>query len=181
LGWANRRCVRIAYRSAHSEHVHTYVLRPYVIEPAASGGSTYVIGHASWFDAVRTFKVERILDAELLEEGFDVPEGFDGPGLLEGAWGVGWGEEAQEVELRFAPGVATRRVKETIWHASQELHELPCGGCVLRVRVGEPREMVHWIRGWGPQVVVLAPAWLREQIAREAAEVVEVYAKGPGQ
>jgi predicted DNA-binding transcriptional regulator YafY len=146
-----------------------------VIEPAASGGSTYVIGHASWFDAVRTFKVERILEAELLEEGFEVPEGFDGQGLLAGAWGVWFGEEAQEVVLRFVPGVATRRVKETIWHTSQELEELPGGGCELRVRVDEPREMVHWIRGWGPQVEVLAPAWLREQVAREAGEVGRVY------
>ena len=149
--------------------------------PALCGRfSTYVIGYASWFDAVRTFKVERILDAELLEEGFDVPEGFDGPGLLAGAWGVWWGEEAQEVVLRFAPGVATRRVKETVWHASQELDELPGGGCELRVSVGEPLEMVHWIRGWGPLVEVVAPQWLREQIAREAEEVVGVYAKEPG-
>lgn len=180
LGWADRRCVRIRYRSARSENVHEYVLCPYAIEPAASGGATYVIGHASWFDAVRTFKVERILEAELLEEGFTVSEAFDAQALLAGAWGVWWGEEAQEVVLRFAPGVATRRVQETIWHPSQELVELPGGGCELRVRVGEPLEMVPWIRGWGPQVEVLAPAWLREQIAREAGEVGRMYAKRPG-
>ena len=175
LGWANRRRVRIRYRSAHSENVHEYVLCPYAIEPAASGGATYVIGHASWFDAVRTFKVERILEAELLEEGFDVPDGFDAPGLLAGAWGVWWGEEAHEVALRFSAGVASRRVQETIWHGSQELEALDDGGCLLRVRVGEPLEMVSWIRGWGPQVEVLAPAWLREQMAREAGEVARMY------
>jgi len=180
LAWANRRCVRIRYRSARSDNVHEYVLCPYVIEPAASGGATYVIGHASWFDAVRTFKVERILEAELLEEGFEVPEGFDGQGLLAGAWGVWFGEEAQEVVLRFAPGVATRRVKETVWHPSQALAELADGGCELRVWVGEPLEMVPWIRGWGPLVEVLAPPWLREQVAREAREVAEVYGEGEG-
>jgi len=43
------------------------------------------------------------------------------------------------------------------------------------VRVGEPLEMVSWIRGWGPQVEVLAPAWLRERVAREAGEVARMY------
>jgi predicted DNA-binding transcriptional regulator YafY len=179
LGWANRRRVRIRYRAARSANVHSYVLCPYVIEPAPSGGSTYVIGHASWFDAIRTFKVERILEAELLTEGFDVPTDLDAPALLAGAWGVWWGAEEQEVLLRFAPGVATRRVQETIWHPSQELAEEPDEGCTLRVRVAEPREMVPWIRGWGPQVEVLAPAWLREQVAREAEETARVYGGRP--
>mgnify|MGYP005838900763 CR=1 FL=1 len=126
LDWASRRKVRIRRQAAGSENVHDYVLSPYFIEPSATGNATYVIGHASYFEALHTFKVERILEAKLTAESFEVPE-------------------------------ATRRVQETCWHPSQVLEELPDGGCALRLQVAAPEEMVYWIRGWGPQVVVLAP------------------------
>ena len=36
--------------------------------------------------------------------------------------------------------------------------------------------MQPWIRSWGAQVEVLAPAWLRAQIATELAQAAAVYA-----
>ena len=174
LGWATGRKVRIRHQAAGSENVHEYTFYPYFIEPSATGNATYAIGQASYFDDVHTFKVERILYAELLDESFETPEGFDGPSLLGSAWGIWYGEEMQEVVLRFAAS-ATRRVKETCWHPTQRLEDTPDGGCILRLRVAHPKEMVYWIRGWGPQVVVLEPGWLRERMVREAREVVGVY------
>ena len=58
-----------------------------------------------------------------------------------------------------------------------ELEDLPDGGCILSITVAHPREMTYWIRGWGPQVEVLAPQWLREQMVREAQETVKAYAR----
>jgi predicted DNA-binding transcriptional regulator YafY len=174
LGWATRRAVRIHHQAAHSEHVHEQLLCPYFIEPSAVGHATYVIGYASYFQGLRTFKVERILEAELTDQPFQIPEDFDGPALLESAWGIEYGEELEEVVLRFTPTV-TRRVKETCWHPSQRLEDTPDGGCIMRLTLANPQEMVYWVRSWGPQVEVLGPAWMREQIAREAEETRRVY------
>lgn len=175
LGWATRRKVRIWHQSAGSEHVHEYVLSPYFIEPSSVGYATYVIGHASYFEAVYTFKIERIQRAELTDESFEVPADFNGPTLLESAWGVMYGKSLQEVVLRFSPAV-TRRVHESVWHPSQEVVDEPDGGCRLRVRVAEPMEMKPWIRGWGPECEVVEPAWLREEIAAEMKRAAERYA-----
>ena len=174
LGWATGRAVRISHQAAGSDNVHDYDLRPYFIEPSATGNATYVIGHASYFDAVHTFKVERILDAELTDVSFEVPADFDGPALLRSAWGIWYGEDAQEVILRFVPE-ATRRVKETSWHPTQMLEETSDGGCTLRLEVADPMEMIYWIRGWGPQVEVLEPEWLRDRAAQEARETARLY------
>lgn len=175
LGWATGRKVRIQYRSFSSQHEHEYVLSPYLLEASGAGYATYVIGHASYCDAVRTFKLERISHAELLEETFGVPEAFDGAAMMSRAWGVMYGEETVEVALRFTPAVA-RRVKESIWHESQELEDCPDGGCLLRVRVAHTLEMKPWIRGWGAECEVLAPAELRAEIAGELRRAAEVYA-----
>lgn len=75
-------------------------------------------------------------------------------------WGAGG--EPTEVVLRFAAGRAAERVRETNWHESQTIEDMPDGGCVLRIVVGSTQEMKPWIRQWGPDCEVLAPAALRD-------------------
>ena len=108
LGWATGRKVRIRHQSLNAAGSHEYILCPYLIEPSGFGYAAYVIGHASYFDAVRTFKLERISAAELLDETFSVPTDFDGAVLLSRAWGVMYGEAETEVRLRFTPAAARR-------------------------------------------------------------------------
>lgn len=174
LGWATGRKVRIRHQSAGSDNVHEYILSPYVIEPSSVGYAAYVIGHATFFDAVRTFKLERIQEAELLDETFPIPEDFHGLSLLGSAWGVMYGEETTEVVLRFSPDVA-RRVRESVWHESQRLEDCDDGGCIMRLQVAHTLEMKPWIRGWGPDCEVLAPEELRREVAEEMRMAVEVY------
>jgi len=177
VGWATGRKVRIWHQAAESEHVHEYLFSPYFLEPSVVGYATYAIGYSSWFEGMHTFKVERIRDAKLTDETFEIPEEFDGAELLRNAWGVMYGPPGEETEvvLQFSPDV-TRRVKESIWHPSQRLEECD-GGCMLRVSVAHPVEMKPWIRSWGPDCVVLAPEWLRVEIADEMRLAAEAYAR----
>lgn len=179
LGWATGRKVRIWHRSAGSENVHDYLFSPYFLEPSGVGYATYAIGYSSWFDELHTFKLERIINAQLTDENFEIPQDFNGAALLQNAWGVMFGAPGEETEvvLRFAPDV-TRRVKESIWHPSQELEDSGDGGCVLRVWVAHPLEMKPFIRGWGASCVVLEPAWLRAEIAEEMRQAAALYGRG---
>ena len=87
-GWAERRRVRIRYRRVGSEEVQERIIHPYYIEPGPLGYSLYVIAHSEERDAVRVFKVERILEAELLADQFSLPADFDPLRYLAAAWGV---------------------------------------------------------------------------------------------
>jgi len=178
LGWSSGRKVRITHRSLSSEQYAEHVLRPYFLEPSTTGNATYVIGYADDLGELRTFKVERIRSAELLSDTFEVPESFDGPALLRTCWGIMYGEEIERVALRFSPS-ATRRLKETAWHPSQEVTDCDAGGCELRLDLAHPEEMIYWIRGWGPQVEVLEPTWLREHMAEEARQMGRLYQEAP--
>jgi len=178
LGWATGRKVRIRHQGLHSAHIREYVLSPYLIEPSSVGYATYVIGYASYFEAVRTFKLERISEAELLSETFEVPEEYCGLALLSRAWGVMYGDETTQVTLRFSPAVA-RRVKESRWHPSQEIEDRQDGGCILRVEVPHLLEMKPWIRSWGPDCEVLAPEALRQEVAEEMQRAAEAYRRDP--
>lgn len=175
MAWGTQRCLRIQYQSLHSQEVREWHLEPYFVDMSGVGYSTYVIGLASreGWSGTLTFKLDRVKEAELLDEGFEIPEGLNLEELLSSSWGVMWGEET-EVKLRFSPQVA-RRVKESIWHPSQVIEDLSGGGCMFTVSVGSTLEMTPWIRGWGPDVEVLSPPALREDFAHYARALGEIY------
>jgi proteasome accessory factor B len=173
-GWGNGRKVKISYRSPRSGQLRERVIAPYALEPTASG--IYVIGHDDWANDIRTFKLERLEYAAVLDEPYTIPDDFDPEAHIATGWGIMAGGEVVEVSLRFTPAAAPH-VRERQWHASQQLVSTPDGGCLLHVRVSEPVEMQPWIRSWGAQVEVLAPDWLRDRIAAELRQAAEQYSR----
>jgi len=171
--WAQRRVLRLSYRSAGKQRPRDVVVEPYFIEPSAVGFATYVIGYSRTHAAMRTFKVERIVSAEKLAEAFTIPPEFDIEQLLSSAWGIIWGE-GTPVQLRFAQDVAWR-VRETTWHPSQQLEELADGHVLLTMTVGSTMELGRWVRSWGDKVEVLAPAALREELREESIRLARLY------
>jgi len=172
--WSAGRQVSLSHQSPDGT-VHTYTLSPYYIEPYAPGRTAHVIGRRDPPGALRTLKLERIRRIELLETPYRIPAGFDPRDHLADAWGI-WTTESEPVEvvLQFSPRVAGR-VRETRWHRSEQVEEGPGGSVLWRGRIAEPQEMVPWIRGWGADVEVLAPAGLRDALAREARRLAEAY------
>jgi len=181
LAWATGRKVRIWHQAAGREETREHLFSPYFLEPSNTGLATYAIGQSEPAGRLSTFKVERIQAAQLTDQTFELPEGFDGAALLQNAWGVMFGPagEEEEVVLRFSPA-AGRRVRESVWHASQVLENCPDGGCLLRVRVAQPFEMKPWILGWGPDCKVLEPAWLRAEVADEVRRAAAGYGEDAG-
>ena len=171
-GWGSGRKVKVVYRSPDSGVVRARIISPYALEPTASG--VYVIGFDDWADDMRTFKLNRLESAQLLDESYTIPEDFDAEAFLSSSWGIMTGDQIDEVELRFS-ATATPIVAERQWHPSQQLEMLPNGGCLLRLKVSQPLEMQPWIRSWASQVEVLAPDWLRQRIADELQQAAEQY------
>jgi predicted DNA-binding transcriptional regulator YafY len=170
--WADRRKVQIRYRAASGDTTER-VICPYFLEVARSEPAAYIIGQDDLRGALRTFKFERITDAQVLDETYIIPDSFDPYVHLASAWGV-MDEAEVEVRLRFSASVATR-VKESIWHHSQQVRDLPNGDCELTMRVGGTREMRAWVLGWGAEVEVLAPDALRVDVSEHARRMLQIY------
>jgi predicted DNA-binding transcriptional regulator YafY len=172
--WAERRKVVVTYTT---EDTFERVLWPLFLEPNATGHSCYLLAWDPKRRSIRSYKLERISSVRLLDERFDPPLGFSVDRYLAHAWGIWTSRQPVDVVLRFDASVA-RRVRETVWHTSQRLEELPDGGVRLRLLVAEPTEIRHWILGWGRTCVVEAPDALREAIAEEAAAMAQAYSDG---
>ena len=174
LGWAQRRKVRLWYRSPRTGDVHRRDFAPYFIEAAGASYSAYVIGHDDSAGAMRTFKLDRLERAQMLDETYEIPPDFDPQTYLASAWGIMTGENLVHVVLEFSPRIASI-VKERRWHASQEIDDLEGGGLLFTLKVSEPREMLPWIRSWGDDVEVLEPLELRAEVGADAWRAAAHY------
>jgi predicted DNA-binding transcriptional regulator YafY len=176
-GYLHRRRVRIVYHPYRGERFET-TIEPYLLEPSAIGFSTYVIGYSSIVNTLRTYKIERIMKAQMVRgEGYYIPPDFPGLSLLQNAWSIFYGDETVQVVLRFHPDVA-RRVRETYWHPSQSpvIDDPEKEGYVqLQFEVADTTDLKPWIRTWGANCEVLHPESLRDEMTGEARRFAELY------
>ncbi|MDQ7034321.1 MAG: WYL domain-containing protein [Anaerolineae bacterium] len=176
-GYLYRRRVRIVYHPYRGDKFET-IIEPYLLEPSAIGFSTYVIGYSSIVDKLRTYKIERIIAAEVVRNSdYRIPNDFPGLSLLQNAWSIFYGDETIQVVLRFHPSVA-RRVQETNWHPSQ--HPIigdpeKAGYVLMRFEVADTTDLKPWIRTWGANCEVLQPEALRDEMIGESRRYAELY------
>ena len=174
-GWAEGKKVHLRYRSYTKNETTERTFSPYFFEPSGIGYACYVIGYDDLRHELRTLKVERIYETHLTTECFTIPEHFNPQKLLTSAWGVIWRDEGDiEVQLHFTPSVV-RRVKESTWHHSQRIDDLPDGSCIFTVKVGSTKEILPWVRGWGAAVEVLTPPEFRQEVTEEVREIALIY------
>jgi proteasome accessory factor B len=175
--WAERRVVELTYdvatyspgRPPRRARVH-----PYLLEASATTRALYLIGFDESRDAIRTFKLQRILEMSLTPDVFEAPDPRLVQESLSPAWGVIADQEEVEVVLRFDPEIAGR-VTETTWHPTERVSREPDGSVVWRCRVSGTLEIRRWILQWGSQVLVLEPAELRDQMAETYREAAARY------
>jgi proteasome accessory factor B len=175
--WAGRRVVTIDYDAGAYDPAkgsRRTRVRPYALEPSALTHALYLIGWDEEREGLRTFKVERILEAALTPETFAADPDFDVAAELRRAWDIIADEPLQTIVVRFRPEVA-RRVAETRWHPSQELAPQGDGSLLWRGRVAGLREIKLWLLSWGADAEVLEPASLREDIAAELGRAAAGY------
>jgi predicted DNA-binding transcriptional regulator YafY len=164
-GWAEGRVVEIDYDPGTAPPKRARV-HPYFLEPDAALRSVYLIAHDEAAGSMRTYKVERIRSATVTQDRYEIPDDFDPDTWLANSWGI-WSPDSTppvHVRLRFEADVA-HRVREAVWHRSQELTELPEGRVELAVTVNGIVEIRPWILSWGESVEVLEPPELRDAIA----------------
>ena len=171
MAWADRRQVDMRYQTAPDK---TRRIWPLFLEPSWFGHSCYLLAWDPAARAPRVFKIERILDARVRDEHFENPKGFSVDEQLKSAWGIWGSSDPVEAELIFGPDVAAR-VRETIWHPSQVLDELPDGHLRMTLQIGHWLEIRHWVLGWGGSCEVIRPAELRRAVMDEVGEMARTY------
>jgi predicted DNA-binding transcriptional regulator YafY len=153
------------------------VVSPRYLEPNPWGRGCYLIADDELTQQKRTFKLERITEAQLTNERFEPATDPNAPSQLTRAWTVS-NEEPTRVRVRFHDSTAARRALENRWHPSQEQQIMPDGTVELCFEVAGVLEITPWILTWGDTIEVLEPPKLRDRLSSIALGMAQRYTQG---
>lgn len=175
----DRRLTVICYQSLRSTEPYThYDLHPYAF--IWHKNALYLIARSLGHRAIRTFKVDRILEVETQQLQFQRPEDFDSQKFHEGAFGIFHSDApTQQVKVRFSPRVA-RIVGERLIHPSQELKVQNGGYVEASYQLNSFEEFESFVLSFGQHAEVLEPVELREHIASTLRAAVGIYQSPTG-
>lgn len=136
----------------------------------------YVIAYAPERKGYRTFRVDQIISIVNRENStFKYPQEFSITNHIGDSWGVYCDDPVRKVRLKFSRAVANR-VKNLRYHHSQEIiGEGRDGSLIVEFEACGFKELQSWVLQWGPEVEVLEPLDLREQVRERARQVVKLY------
>jgi predicted DNA-binding transcriptional regulator YafY len=162
---ARQRQVRLVYQSFRQE-VTERIVDPYAL--ALQWGNWYLAGHCHLRGDLRTFRVDRIRQAQPTGETFEVPVGFDARGYLQRMV-----EERPatyyRVAVRFDPEVAhIVRERQEDW---QDLTEDGDGTVTLTFEASELAWPCRWVLTYQDKATVLGPPELAAMV-RDAARTI---------
>jgi len=162
--WQERMAVRISYVEFGSTVVCEHEIQAYFFEPGLLTEGIFLVGYCSHHQTLKTFSVDRIIEAVLTTHRFERPDHLVPEAVLEKQWVSPGGGKLTEVRLRFGDPATARRVRHSVWIPGQTIRELPEGGIEWIAHVPDVFELLPWIRGWGPACEVIEPAELQEEI-----------------
>lgn len=156
-----RRHVRIAYAGA-SGAVSERIVQP--LQLIYKARAWYLSAFCTKRQALRMFKLNRILESELLEERF-LPRT---PEILEDVREA----EPEPVTLRFPPDMAYRVYDE---FEADQVTRLENGDLIATAPFPQDAWLTGFLLSFGTQVDILAPAGLKETVARQVKRMYEKY------
>ncbi len=173
--WIKHELVRLEYNSPTHNKIRVYEVGIIRILPNRLGGTFVVLTYQKHEKKLRLFRIDRIKAVTSRENKFEIPDNLEVERKLSEAWSI-WFKEGSPVpvKLKFSSRVAGR-VRESQWHTSQEITELVGGGVQVDFIISEPEEMYPWIRGWGMDVEILEPEYLRQRFIGEIREMAINY------
>jgi predicted DNA-binding transcriptional regulator YafY len=161
------RVVRLLYRGRRQPAAEPREVEP--ISLVYLNETWHLAAYCRLREAGRFFRLDRIDELRVAAERFEPTARHQlSPG------GAGPAPSGEEARVRFDPRVERWVRERQIFYLSRE--EVDERGTVFVYALRDADVLAHWLLGWGAQAEVLAPATLRERIAREAREIVETYA-----
>lgn len=157
------RCRHVRIRYAGSDGtVGERTVQPYKLVYKAK--AWYLKAFCTEKQDMRTFKLNRILDLLLLEESFERRSFPDRPDDS--------GEDYPLIVLRFPKEMAYRVYDE---FDADQIERQENGDLTASARMPEGPWLIGFLLSFGTQVEVLSPAYLRDEIARQAGMILEKY------
>ena len=126
----------------------------------------YLVGRCHLHDEPRTFRLDRISEARLLDGTFDLP-GFDVNDFLQHTWSVYRGRQLHQIVVHFDAALAPL-LEQGMHHPDERIARLGNGALEYRVSLSHLEEFARWIVGFGGAAHAVEPPALVALVAKIA-------------
>lgn len=174
IGIEENRTTFVTYHPLRSTEPVTYDINPYGI--VDHRGTLYVVGFSCHRNEIRTWKVDRIHNADVTQVHFSRPSQFDLKRHFEGAFAVVTGTTAERVRVKFT-GSAVRYVQEKRMHPSQQVERVSESIAIATFELTNLMEIKSWILSFGGSAEILEPQSLRQEVETELSRAIELYTR----
>ena len=163
--------IRMVYRSQGQPDPLQREIDPYAL--VHRGGWWYSVGYCHLRQALRTFRVDRIVDITVLDQTFQLPSDFDLRAYLEAE-----PQRPVNVRLRFVPeGVAIARDNRSYWDTFEAQAD---GSVEVTFAVPDLNWAASIALSYGGWAIVVDPPELRDIVREWATHIAEQHQTTPG-
>jgi predicted DNA-binding transcriptional regulator YafY len=134
-------------------------------------GVWYLSAYSHPHRQVRSFRLDRIVELEVLPQTFIRPPDFRLEDSQDNA------SRVITVRVLFAPPVV-RWIKESNYYYIAGYEETEAG-LLVTLRVRQERDVLGWLLSWGQHARVLEPESLRQHLQEEAVAILQKYQNPP--
>ena len=162
----------VVYRS-YRGHEETYCFHPYCVKQY--NGRWFVLGYESKYGRISNFALDRIRGVKKSNKEFYDNVFFDVDDYFKDIIGVTVpGEDAEilDIKLKFDPDRFPYVVSKPLHHSQEIIDEKEC---IVEIHVKKNKELIQKIFSYMPQVEVLSPSSLREEIIDAIKRNLEKY------
>ena len=166
------RQIKMLYQASSSAEQNERQVNPYAL--VYRGGWWYLVGFCHLRDALRTFRVDRIQQLELLSQPFQMQEDFDVHAYLDAMFA----DQPQiRAHLRFTPEAAhIARTNLTGWESCQEN---PDGSVDVIMLATDLNWLASFVLSFSTWVTVTEPPELRALVRCWALATAALYESDP--
>lgn len=171
--WMSESVVCMRYRAVGKAQASMICFEPYLLEPSASTGATYVVGYNHTAGRLGTFKLDRVERVErhhkmLCSDGLEkhTLASREASAALMTAMSRSWSgvvlaDTEFDAVVEFS-GDAAVRARESRWHPDAAFTDLGGGHLRMEVRLPALFDFLPWVLSWGNSATVIAPPELVE-------------------
>ena len=134
----------------------------------------YLIAWCHTAEGLRMFALDAIEGAQQISKAARSVAKIEVDEMIGRDFGIYAGQQRLWAKLLFSP-IQARWVEAEVWHSEQKSSRLDDGSYLLEIPYGNPKELILEILRFGPDVKVIGPASLRDEVRKRLQSAVDQY------
>lgn len=168
--------VEITHQGFGRSHASTFQVEPYHLK--VYNRRWYLIGWSVYYEEIRTYALDRILNVKVTDTTFKLPDSFDINEYFEGCVGIiADGDIDIERVVIKAYGWARKYLATLPIHDSQREIASDDESTTFEMTVRPTYDFLQALLQQTDQIKIIEPQWVKDEICRFAENILSYYKK----